>query len=135
MRAGGIEAFLPKRKIKTGTTSPKIGEPQTVIEVEIGARADDISIINGGGDRYRSSAPRISVAQEIADLLYDVDAESKFIVKHYVVARPTCSFETGVTLQIEIHLVGVCDILVNYEAAIYISCSVLDIWPSSLEES
>ena len=44
--AGGIEAFLPHRKIKTGTTSPKIGVPQSLIEVETGSRADDL--INRG---------------------------------------------------------------------------------------
>ena len=61
------------------------------------------------------------------------------------------SFETGVALQIEIHLVGVCNISVNDKATIYISCFVFDtgdsvrqgntrtsktsLWPSSLEKS
>jgi hypothetical protein len=42
--AGRIEAFLPHRKIKTGATSPIIGVPQTLIEVETGARTDDLII-------------------------------------------------------------------------------------------
>ena len=61
------------------------------------------------------------------------------------------SFEARVALQIEIHLVGVCDISVNDKATKDISCFVFDtgdsvrqsstgkiktsLWPSSLEES
>jgi hypothetical protein len=53
LRAGCVEAFPPRVKIELGPAAAEVGVSETLVEVEAGARADDLMFVVSARDCQR----------------------------------------------------------------------------------
>jgi len=68
------------------------------------ASADDISIINGGGNRNSAGRASVDVAQGESKLLERIRREIVLVVKHVIVRRSARPKEASVALQVKVEL-------------------------------